>query len=492
MQNNSEKLLQDLSWNNLQQGNRETLSPFQMKIMDSDDLLICSDIIRVIPGKRVVAFGTWAGKAVVAKLFFESKKNALRHAKREMLGIQALLAAGALTPALYYHGMSQDKKIQVLLFEKIEHAKDLETIWQAHANAAEVENLMRNVTIELATQHVFGILQHDLHFKNFLVSAKKIYTIDGGDVEIFHEPLSKKISLDNLALFFSQLGVGCQDLQKYLFSVYAKSRGWLVKNSDMVFLRRSLNGWNKTRDRQYSKKIMRNCTAFSRSTKFTSVAVYDRDYESPAFLHYLNNPEAIFLAPNTELLKAGRSATVIKFTVDNRTLVVKRYNIKGIGHWLRRCMRSTRAATGWSLAHRLRLFGIATPKPIAFIEKRLFGLRGKSYLLMEYIDGVDVGSYFSTPVLDHDLSLSVAEKIVTVLESLRALRLTHGDLKMTNIFIAEQKPILIDLDGMQQHVNPFSFKRKFRQDVSRFMENWQSKPTIRALFASLFAQKNIF
>jgi tRNA A-37 threonylcarbamoyl transferase component Bud32 len=225
---NIANFLQEFSWSSLRAGNRATVAPFQLALNDSKDTLFCHEIVRVIPGKRLVAFGTFAGKPVVAKLFYEPG-NAVRHARREYTGIKALLDNGVLTPQLYYHGMAQDRKVQVLIFEKITHAQSLDAIWENRSSIKELLPLLNALMIELATHHVLGILQHDLHFKNFLIKKKHIYSIDGGDLQVFDKPLTKKDSLDNLGLFFSQFGVCSEELQQALFQVYAQARSFLVK-----------------------------------------------------------------------------------------------------------------------------------------------------------------------------------------------------------------------------------------------------------------------
>jgi tRNA A-37 threonylcarbamoyl transferase component Bud32 len=482
--NNISQFIQNLSWSHLRHASRASLEPFQLALAESDDVLFCKEIVRVIPGKRIVAFGTWAGKPVVAKLFYQPRQ-APRHLKRECAGIDALVEGGVLTPALYYRGTSKDRRIQILIFERIVDALSLDGLWQTRASIKEMLPLMHAMTIEIATHHVLGILQHDLHFKNFLVNKRGIFTIDGGDLEVFDKPLSKKDSLDNLGLFFSQLGLGTEELQKTLFQIYTRSRGWIVKKHDIANLNAAVLRWTAKRWEQYSKKITRTCTAFVRQETINNLTVYDRDYESGEFLRFLKNPEAIFSWPETELLKAGGSSTVAKIKIDDRFYVMKRYNIKDSTHWLRRCLRPTRAATGWRLAQRLRLMGISTAKPVAFIEKRFVGLRGKSYLLMEYIDSEHAGDFFARNEEDKAASQFVAQQMMALFEGLARLRITHGDLKMTNILICKHKPVLIDLDGMHEHRSMLGFKRAFQQEIKRFMFNWRDNRTVYHMFELL-------
>ncbi len=481
---NLSQFMQQLSWSHLRHANRASLEPFQLALQDSKDVLHCKEIVRVIPGKRAVVFGTWGSKSVVAKLFYQPGQAA-RHVKRECTAIDALIAGGVLTPALHYRGLSKDKRVQVLIFERILGAHSLDALWQGRASIKEMLPLMHAMTIEIATHHVLGILQNDLHFKNFLVNQQGIYTIDGGDLSLFDSPLSKKDSLENLGLFFSQLGIGTEELQKTLFQIYTRARGWIVKKQDIAYLSAAITRWTAKRWEDYSQKIMRTSSAFVRQDTLNAVTVYDRDYESAAFLQFLKNPEAVFAAPDTEMLKAGNSTTVVKIKIDDRYYVMKRYNIKSSSHWLRRCLRATRAASGWRLAQRLRLMGVATARPVAFIEKHVMGLRGKSYLIMEYIDSQHAGDFFTQHADDQATTQFVAQQMMALFESLARLRITHGDLKMTNILISKNKPVLIDLDGMREHRSALVFKRAFQQEIKRFMHNWRDNRTVYDMFELL-------
>ncbi|MHB1948775.1 MAG: lipopolysaccharide kinase InaA family protein [Gammaproteobacteria bacterium] len=484
MNNPKENVIRTLTWDDLKQADRNLPVPFQLVLTGNDEPVICEEIIRILPGKRLVAFGFWGKKLVVAKLFFE-RGSAKRHLKREIEGVESLLASAIPTPKLLWQGSSQKNKIQVLLFERIVDADNLDTIWQDKKSPDEAVHLMQAIIIELATQHVMGIVQNDLHLKNFLVTEKHIYTLDGGSIKKIDGILPKEDSLDHLALFFAQLGVGTEELQETLFQTYIKARSWIIKPADIEFLRKATRKWIEKRWDRYEKKIQRNSTAFARKKTLKTLTMYDRDYQSAGLYQLLQNPEAIFQDKNTMLLKAGRTSTVAKIKIDQHEYVIKRYNVKNVWHWLRRCLRPTRAATSWVLAQRLRLFAIPTPKPVAFIEKRFLNLRGTSYFIMEYIDGPHVGEYFAKYRSEDHQLVAVAKNIIKLFVNLAKLRLTHGDLKKTNILIEKNRPMIIDLDGMVEHRSQFGLRFAFKKEMRRFMKNWDNMPSVRELFLGL-------
>lgn len=456
-------------------------SPFDI-VLANGELLAVEQVIRIIPKRRLVAFGHFQGKSVVVKLFF-NPKHAKRHIKKELEGIQALNNNKIPTPSLYFQGMSEDKRVKVLIFERIFEAQNLEDIWREKQSTDEIIEILQAVIIEIATQHVLGVLQHDMHLKNFLCTEKIIYTLDGAQIECFPSILAKKISFENLALFLAQFGVGVEKLQEKLFKYYAKARGILLKPEDVQEMFLLIKKINAKRWERFEKKIFRNCTDFARTKGMRTYGMYHRHYLSPNFAQLIKNPDTVFNHPKVKVLKAGRSSTVIRFTMDGRVFVVKRYNLKSIWHRLRRVFRATRATTSWRLAQKLNLFGVQTAKPIAFIEKRFMGLRGKSYYITEYVSGEHAGQYFTKHEQQEVKVTRMIDRVTQLLKNIAKCEVTHGDLKATNILInTREEPIMIDLDGAKEHVSLSGLRKAWQKEIKRFLKNFRDQPALRSRF----------
>ena len=57
-------------------------------------------------------------------------------------------------------------------------------------------------------------------------------------------------------------------------------------------------------------------------------------------------------------------------------------------------------------------------------------------------------------------------------------RISHGDLKGHNVFWADGRWALIDLDSMCQHSSPGSFATAYARDRARFMRNWPASSAL--------------
>ncbi|EKD74230.1 MAG: hypothetical protein ACD_45C00026G0002 [uncultured bacterium] len=464
--------------------------PFTVLLADGSTLY-CEKVIRIVPQRRVVVFATWNNKPVVAKLLFSQR--GLEQFTREVVGIQTLVRNSIPTPTLYFSDTSDDKRFYVLIFERIVNAFSVDTYMHTMVNDMERAVLIETLVMELATQHALGIVQHDLHLKNFLYKKTfddyenpVLYTLDGAQVEQRQAPLEKKASIENLALLLSQLSITLEDEQEKLFQYYTRLRGWISKDNQIGKLKQIIAYWHRYRWQRYKKKIFRSCSQFAKFKYQHWRGMMERSFQSPTLVQFLHNPEAIFSHPDTVILKAGRSATVVKVTMDSHVLVVKRYNIKNWGHRLCRALRTTRARKSWYMAQKLYFFGIPTAKVVAYIEQRCLGLHGKSYLVMEWVPGVRGDVFFSQSI---DV-FSIVKSLLLLIVNLAKLKMTHGDWKITNIFINQyQRPLFIDLDGMREHKYMGFLRKKLNKEIQRLLDNFRDQPEIQQVFMRVFAEE---
>ncbi|MFO7885368.1 MAG: lipopolysaccharide kinase InaA family protein [Desulfobacteraceae bacterium] len=209
------------------------------------------------------------------------------------------------------------------------------------------------------------------------------------------------------------------------------------------------------------------------------------DRYTPEMENFLKNPDTAFDIPDDLLLKNGNSATLVKTAINNKELVIKRYNMKTIAHALRRAFKKTRAWQSWHYAHLLQKIGIHTPYPVAMKEKRFGPFRNKAYFIFEFVQGSTAFDYFHDQNIDFKNKLIVAEKIIDMLNKLKDSKLSHGDMKATNIIINDDMPYLIDLDSMNHHKTQYLFKKARKKDINRFIKNWDDLPEIEKLFKQI-------
>ncbi|AZD83390.1 lipopolysaccharide kinase InaA family protein [Pseudomonas chlororaphis] len=427
-------------------------------------------LLRVLPGQRYVGAGVWRGRPVLAKLLVGAK--AARHFQRELQGVRLLEEQGMTTPLLLADGLKEGEG-GWLLFEFLEGSESLGDAWKQveslPALADEQQAVLAEALAAIAELHSKGLWQEDLHLDNLLRHQGKLYLIDGAGicVEQAGKPLSRQKVLENLGVFFAQLPKSLEPFTEELLVHY------LLNNAEHALpleaLQKQVDKVRSWRLKDFLNKVGRECTLFSVLRGPFALRAIRREEEA-AMLPVLE--QADVLLDRGHLYKTGGAASVGRVEVAGRTLVVKRYNIKGFAHWLKRFWRPSRAWHSWQEGNRLAFLGIATPKPLALLEKRFLWLRSRAYLVTEYLAGPDIIERFA-PYID---SGAAPEAELQALDRLFAElireRISHGDFKGHNLFWQEDRWALIDLDSMCQHHSLGSFAPAYARDRARFMRNW--------------------
>jgi hypothetical protein len=230
----------------------------------------CQELYRVLPGKRVVVRATLDDRVVVLKLFLGN--GAPRYRQREARGIAAMARCGVQVPSLIDGGRLEGGAGEWLAFDFIADARPL-----TEADLAD-NATCATVLQTLAQLHAGGVVHHDLHLGNFLLTRRHdLYAIDGDAVRaIGTGALSHRHSLDNLALFVAQFPPRDNHRISRACRVYAMARGWPDEKMDPDDLEDRIAKARGDRVRRYLKKSLRECTEFHAERSSTSFIVADR------------------------------------------------------------------------------------------------------------------------------------------------------------------------------------------------------------------------
>jgi tRNA A-37 threonylcarbamoyl transferase component Bud32 len=468
----------------LRSSGRDLTVPFGIDIESEGKRgeLICTGILRVLPGKRLVCSGKWNDLNVVVKFFLDST-GWKRHFRREESGIKALERAGILTPKLLLSGISISGGIHLLAFQKITGSEDLKKVWEDAGNDERRSDILNRLMAVIAKQHTAGICHNDPHIKNFLLSGEDIYTIDGDAVESGHlgESLSLKMSLKNLGLFFAQFYPVYANLMCDACKAYASEREWIPSDTLYHSLMKEIIKYRDRSEKKYLKKIYRESTDVVCRKSFDRFIVCQRACYDDAMASFLDIPDAAL--KEGRILKAGNSSTVFLIHLSGRPIVVKRYNMKNIWHAIRRSYRKSRAWVSWRNAHLLENIGVNTPSPVAMMEKRFGPLRSVSYILTEYVDGTDIQHFLNSDKAERIDLPGLMKQFGEMLRKFAFSSISHGDFKATNFILSDEGLLFIaDLDGVQKHRSKLKFKKAFMEDLLRLMQNWKHTPHIESLF----------
>ncbi|PKO58869.1 MAG: hypothetical protein CVU19_06670 [Betaproteobacteria bacterium HGW-Betaproteobacteria-13] len=448
----------------LQLAGRTPPAAFRIRLKDGRELQLIR-LLRVLPGKRVVGEAVLDGEHVLAKLFVD--KRSARYWLREHAGIAALAKAGIPTPAARLAEALPDGG-HVLLTHFLGGARSLLEIWQSLPDtrpaATDASEVIATAFALLGQLHAAGLTHSDLHFGNFLQHENRLLLIDGDAVQAHGEPpLPSAATARDLAMLIAQLPRTWDGALAPLLEAYRHNNPHMPSTTEQAEALKTALAW---RLRDYLDKTGRDCSLFSVTTRFRRFEAVLRS-ERNRLVPLLDNIDASIEAGT--LLKRGNTCTVARVLIGAQPVVVKRYNLKNLRHALSRLWRPSRGWHSWREGHRLRLFGIPTPTPLALVEERWGPLRGRAWLITEHCPGIDLLTH-----LDPDSAPPPAEAsaLHILFATLYRERISHGDLKATNLLWDGKDVQLIDLDAMQQHRSDAAHKRAWQRDRKRLLRNW--------------------
>lgn len=185
----------------------------------------------------------------------------------------------------------------------------------------------------------------------------------------------------------------------------------------------------------------------------------------------------------SSLYKSDKTTTVAKVELGQCSVVLKRYNDRSVWHIIKKALRTTRARRCWQMSEAYGKAGLNVAAPILMYESRLGFIRRHSYFASEFLQGELLLDHLAQ--LDQCQQQEVALAIQDAFAKMKKHRLSHGDLKATNLIWFEQKLYFIDLDGASQHRTEWGWQRANNRDRKRFLKNWKDEAVLQNLFLDL-------
>lgn len=440
--------------------------------LDGGDLRI-ERLLRALPDKRLVLLGERDGRRLVAKCFLAPARAEV-HARREVEGLARLRAAGLAVPESLAPECCAGAP--VLLSAFLPEAAGLVVRWPALDGAARGLWLAR-AAADLARLHGAGFGHADAHFGNLLADGETLVWLDGDAVQ----PLAgEAAAMDNLALLLAQLPALDIPLAEAAYRAYAAARGFAA---DWPVFQRRLFAVRRARLAEQLAKAGRECTAVRVEKRPGRWFACRRELAGADWADFIADPDALFRQPEA-LLKDGNSATVIRARLAGRDVVVKRYNLKSWRHGLLLALRPvSRALNAFACGLALEKLGLATPAPLAVLEKRVGPWRREAYLVCAHSPARDCRQAFPAQGEPDGAARALAEAISRCLNGLWDAGFCHGDLKASNVLERDGVPLLIDLDSMGLAKDPEELARRRARDRERFLRNFRERPSTAALFS---------
>jgi len=153
-------------------------------------------------------------------------------------------------------------------------------------------------------------------------------------------------------------------------------------------------------------------------------------------------------------LKRDRRSRVSALQVGDHAIVVKEVLARGWARPLADLLRGSPARRAWRAGHGLRFRGIGAARPLAFVERRRFGLPIASALLLEHLSDdvpADRALLDAPECFDADAVVAALGRLAL---ALHRAGVRHDDLKASHVLLRpaarrEPETRLIDLEGVR-------------------------------------------
>ena len=334
--------------------------------------------------------------------------------------------------------------------------------------------------------HNNGINHRDYYLCHFHVDSnldveKEIYLIDLHRAQLRTFVPTRWASKDIGGLFHSAMGFKLTERDFYRFiKTYFQCSLNEVLRAHAKFIRTSRG----RAFRMFMKPVLREIDISLTGTQKDS-SEYLRGKEDSlrwiAKKKYLSKGlEEIILGINAymekgEIIKDEDGHKIIRLNLNEEIFVIKKYQIKGSWHYLRKLFSQTRALTAWKASHWFNAAGIKTFNIVAVLERYDSLTTTESYLISlnlpgERLDEVD---------LNKRKEYLIENRLSSFFKRLKWIGFNHGDVKSSNFFLFNQELFVFDLDIARKRFLRSRVKNKIIKDQQRILKSFEGHEKTR-------------
>jgi tRNA A-37 threonylcarbamoyl transferase component Bud32 len=421
-------------------------------------------LIREVPGTRQTYSALWQDQPVIVKVFCR-RFSIRRHTLREWQALQKIAALQIDCPQALFYGKTEEG-FGAIVTAFIPDSQNIFNLYVELTDPQKKIQLLSMVVSQLAHLHINGIVQNDLHLGNFLLAANRIYLIDPAQIRFYKEPVKLSVSFSQLAQLCNNWPANQESGLEVFIRKYFAARGLVFRPWHLDKILKLARAIREKMIRRRLRKSLRDGKRYIAIKNRTCRAIFSRQLWTQKQAADLPGHIDLLMSQG-KVLKRGNTCFVCQVQINDRPVVIKRYNHKGFWHSLRQTFQGSRARRCWMHGHRFDELRIPTPMPLAFIEKTRGGIVYCSYILNEYAEGVKFDKFLRDLSRIESEQAQMFERVETILRHMEQYHITHGDLKPSNILITPNGPTLIDLDSVRVHKIGFLFKRARNKDIKR-------------------------
>ena len=438
-----------------------------------------------------VKYHKGVGWKEIFKNIIQFKKPVLG-AKQEWDALNKLKFCGINCPeplAYYSKGINPSKKCSFIITKSLNETQSLEDLFLKEKIALSLQKkreLLKNIALISKRLHENGINHRDFYLCHFHVkkdldlSKDNIYLIDLHRAQIRTRVPLRWSTKDIGGLFHSAMDIGLTETDCYRFlrnyfnlplrEIFKEQRSFINlsrKRAFSMYMKPILDDLNidsSNEDNSHSD--------FKKGKEKDSRWIIKKQFLNDDLLEILSSPDSSMSKGKEIKLEEGNH--IVSLDLKNISIYIKKFQVKGALHYIRKFFSQSRAKTAWKATFWLNAVGIKTIQPIALIENHDAFTTKESYLITlkqqgQRLDAVD---------LTEDLENKIVNKMASFVKRLRWIGFSHGDAKSPNFFIESGSLIASDLDVCKRSYVPFFLERKLSKDKKRILKSFENNTKI--------------
>jgi tRNA A-37 threonylcarbamoyl transferase component Bud32 len=405
-------------------------------------------------------------------------------------------------------------------------------------DAARQERVRRRLAVRLGEFlyqiHEAGIVHNDLHAGNILIRLQEedcpqLFLIDLHGVKMGPSLnwSARRANLVVLSHWFMICASRTDRMRFWRSYMSARNPNLEIRNPKQIQSTQSQrkSNWDLARDlearswkstlrlwRARESRYLASNRAFQPMQSKVARGHIIRGLDRLALAKIFDDPDEPFRRPGVKVLKHSPSSTVIEFNMRLNGavggVVYKRFRVKSWFQPLAAWFRRPAALRSWVFGQGLRECGLSTPRPLAVLFRRRWGLFWEGYLLTEKISHaqelhqlvacLSEGALSGGDPSARQQSLRFyIDEVARLVRDLHRRQLSHRDLKAANILVdqtASAKIWLVDLVGVRRH-RRLSRRRRVRNLArlhASFFESTAITRTDKLRFLRTYLQWGLF
>ena len=371
----------------------------------------------------------------------------LAPADREWRALRALRAAGLPVPAPLALGALADGD-RLLAMEWVDGAPLLDAL---RGPRAARRDLLRALGVLVARVHGAGWVHGDLHAGNVLVSQHGPVLLDWQRARRTQTRAARRRDL--------------AFLEYSLAPATSRSDRLRVRQARLAAVpplrddaRHELRAAGDAADRRAREHARSRTRRTLREGRLhTSAAVGEargmrlRELAPETLATLLAEHREAVAARDDRVLDRDARSSLSGVTADGWRAIVKESGWRGPGRALADALRGSPGRRAWVAGHGLRARRIGAARPLAFLERRRYGVPIASWVVLEDLRPA-VPAAFAVERGEADAE-AVLAALSRLLVDLHRARVDHGDLKATNVLLRRSAGALalalVDLEGVR-------------------------------------------